>query len=124
MTPDYLHYNNNNINNIYTNNLYNINETDNIVNAINNLINNFNNHRIINHPIDQIIPIPVGIPVVDGYIFDGWDEDPVVVRGQLVNETNYHFGEEGIPVGRPVTVGRPILPSWGLDACIICGRKI
>jgi hypothetical protein len=105
MTPDYLRYNTN------------TNEVDNMSNVINNLINNFNNHRIINHPIDQIIPNPVGIPVVDGYIFDGWDEDPIVVRGQLTNETNCYFGEEVIPVGKPVAVGRPIFPSWALDVC-------
>jgi hypothetical protein len=111
MTPDYQRYNN----------LIN----DNLSNAINNLINNFNNHRIINHPIEQIIPKdPVGIPVVDGYVFNGWDEDPIVVRGQLINETNYYFGEEEIPVGEPATVGRPIFPPWALDVCVIIGRKI
>ena len=71
----------------------------------------FNNHRIINHPIEQIIPKnPVGIPVVDGYIFNGWDKDPVVVRGQLTNETNCYFGEELVPLCIPVAVGRPIFP--------------
>ena len=117
MTPDYIRYNNN-INNIY----HDTNETNNIV--INRMINNFNNHRIINRPIDQLLPNPVGIPIVDGYIFDGWDEDPMVVRGQLTNETNYHFGEELIPVGKPVTIGRPIFPRWAFDVCVICGIKI
>ena len=114
MTPDYLRYHN-----------YNNLTNDNLSNAINNLINNFNNHRIINHPIEQIIPkYPVGIPVVDGYIFNGWDENPIVVTGQLTNETNYYFGEEEIPVGEPATVGRPIFPPWALDVCVIIGIKI
>ena len=109
---------NNNINNTYNN--YNLN------NAINNLINNFNIHRIINHPIDQIVPCePVGIPVVDGNVFNGWDEDPVVVPGVLTNETNCYFGEEEeIPVGKLVTIGRPIFPHWALDVCVIGGRRI
>lgn len=121
MTPDYLrYYNSNNINTIN-----NIRPNDNLSNAINNLINNFNNHRIINHPIEQIIPKnPAGIPVVDGYVFNGWDKDPIVVRGQLTNETNCYFGEELVPMGKPVAVGRPIFPPWALDVCVIGGRMV
>ena len=119
MTPDYLRYYNGIINTINNNN------SNDISNAINNLINNFNNHRIINHPIDQIIPKnPVGIPVVDGYVFNGWDKDPIVVRGQLTNETNCYFGEELVPMGKPVAVGRPIFPPWALDVCVIGGRMV
>lgn len=120
MTPDYLRYSNNYIR---TNDNYN---NYNLTNVINTLINNLNNHRIFNHPIDQIVSRdPVGIPVVDGYVFNGWDEDPVVVPGVLTNETNCYFGEEEvIPNGKPVTIGRPVYPSWALDVCVIGGRRI
>lgn len=122
MAPDYLQYSNYNINNIRTND--NINN-DNLRIAINNLINNFNIHNIINHPVEQITPKnPVGIPVVDGYVFNGWDEDPIVVSGQLTNETNCYFGEELVPMGKPVAVGRPIFPPWALDVCVIGGRRV
>lgn len=115
MTPDYII-------NIRTNDINN----QNLTNAINNLINNFNNHRILNHPIDQIVTrVPVSIPVVDGYVFNGWDEDPVVVKGQLTNETNCYFGEEEVvPIGKPVTIGKPVFPSWALDVCVIGGRRV
>lgn len=117
----------------------NTNETDNLVNALNYLMNNFNNHRydlinpMINRMIDdrmnRVTPDSVGIPVVDGYItwqyvLDGWDEDPVVVCGQLVNETNYQFEEEAVPVGNLVTVARPILPRFALEVGVVYGRKV
>ena len=121
----------------------NTNETDNLVNALNYLMNNFNNHRydlinpMINRMIDdrmnRVTPdsvcIPSGVPVVDGYItwqyvLDGWDEDPVVVCGQLVNETNYQFEEEAVPVGNLVTVARPILPRFALEVGVVYGRKV
>lgn len=124
MTPDYLRYSNNYIiNNIRTNDNYN---NYNLTNAVNTLINNLNNHRILNHPIDQIVQRDtVGVPVVDGYVFNGWDEDPVVVHGCLTNETNCYFGEEEvIPIGKPVTTGRPVFPRWALDVCVIGGRRV
>lgn len=136
MTPDYIRYLNNNIRTNDNNNLritvnnlinnYNSNNHYNFTNLINNLINNLNNHRIIDHPIDQIVPRDrVGIPVVDGYVFNGWEEDPVIVRGKLTNETNFYFGEgEVIPIGKPVTIGRPVFPSWTLDVYLICGRRV
>lgn len=111
MTPDYLRYPNN----------YN-----NLNNVINNLINNLNNTNIINHPIDQIVPrVPVGIAVVDGYVFNGWDEDPIVVTGRLVNECPLFFAEAvSLPFCEPVAVGRPIFPPWALDVCPSEGVRI
>jgi len=133
ITPDYR---------CYTNTM-NTNETDNLVNALNNLMYNFNNHRydlinpminrMINDRIDRVPPNPVGIPsgvpVVDGYItwqyvYEGWDENPVVVCGQLVNETNYQFEEEAVSVGNLVTVARPILPRFALEVGVVYGRKV
>lgn len=121
MTPYYLQrLNNYNINNINNINNYNL------TNAVNNLINNLNNHRILNHPIDQIVSRdPVGIPVVDGYVFNGWDKDPAVVRGKLINECYCIFTRvDKIPIGEPVVVGRPIFPPWALDVCVIGGRLL
>jgi len=116
MTEDNLRYFNN----------YNYNYHYNLTTAINNLIDDFNNHGILDHPIDQIIPRePIGIPVVDGYVFDGFDNDPIVVKGQLTNETNCYSGEEVVPVGEPVTIGRPVFSSWVLDLCyVIPGRQV
>ena len=95
-------------------------------NVINNLINNFNNHNVINHPIDQIVTLnPSGIPVVDGYVFNGWDTDFKLVRGQLTNESLYNSGEEEVvSVGVPIVVGRPIFPPWALEVCVMIGKKI
>jgi hypothetical protein len=112
----------------------NTNETENLVNALNHLMNNFNNHRydLINPMINRMIndrARPIGVPIVDGYItwqyvLDGCDEDPVVVCGQLANETNYQFEEEAVPVGNLVTVARPILPRFALEVDVVYGRKI
>jgi hypothetical protein len=114
MTPNYLEYFNNNNNN-----------NDNLTNIINNLMYNFNNHNIIDNPIDQITPCPTnGIPVVDGYIFNGWDINPKIVRGSLINESVSYFNEEIIPVGSPVVIGSPIFPPWALDVCIIRGNIV
>ena len=115
----------------------NTNETGSFANALDNFINNFNNHRydLINPMINRMIndrarPIVyIGVPVVEGYItwqyvYEGWDEDPVVVCGQLANETNYQFEEEAVPVGNLVTVARPILPRFALEVDVVYGRKI
>jgi len=96
-------YNNNVYQNIYQNN-------DNIINAINRLINDFNRHGIINHPIEQIVSrVPVGIPVVDGYILNpSSSEDHQEAFWWFSNESDCELGEEIIPVGNPVTIGTPV----------------
>lgn len=93
--------------------------------VINNLNNNFNNHAIITHPIEQIVKIDsISIPVVDGYIFNGWDKEFVIIYGQITNESNWEFDEEIVPIGKPVVVGRPIFPPWALRVCVISGRPV
>lgn len=127
MTPDYVAHTER-INNILTedfirNNYNNIN----LENAINNLINNFNTHRIINHPIEQIVTrkVPRGVPIVDGYVFSGWDVNPPIVSGRLVNDSPSFFVPEGeVSEGNPIVVGRPIFPAWAFDVCVIGGRRI
>ena len=106
-----------NINNYYNNNVENV---------INNLIDNFSNYNIINHPIDQIInnKYPRGVPVVDGYVFNGWDENPPVVLGRFSNDLNFVTHHENIPRGQSVVIGRPVFPTWALDVCVIGGRRI
>ena len=109
----------------------NTNQTDNLVNVL----DNFNNHcyYLINSMINRMIndrARPIGIPVVGGYllwqyVYEGWHEDPVVVCGQLANETNYQFEEEQpVPVGNLVTVAEPILPRFALEVGVVYGRKV
>jgi hypothetical protein len=79
--------------------------------------------------IDRVTPDSIGIPVVDGYItwqyvYEGWNEDTVIVSGQLVNESNYIFQEEAVPVANLVTVARPILSRLALQVGTVYGRKI
>lgn len=109
MTPEYY----SNVENRY-----------NLTNAIDNMINNLINIGIVNEPIDQIISrYSDGIPVVDGYVFNGWDENPVFVTGQLTNETVFHT-EEVIPICHPIVVGKPVFPEWALEVCFIYGQQI
>ena len=91
--------------------------------AINNIINQFSNHYVVNVPIDQIVSsVPICVPIVDGYFFNGWDEDYTVVSGQLTNEADFPHEEELLPIGRTVQVGNPIFRA--LDLCVISGQKI
>lgn len=110
---------NRNVNNEY---YYNRN----IENAINNMINNFNNHRIINHPIEQIVSNkhPICVPIVDGYVFCGFDKNPHLVNGKFSNDMDFVSQETGIPIGEPVVIGRVVFPSWALNVCVIGGRRI
>ena len=90
------------------------------------MINHFNNYRIINHPIEQIVSnnYTVGLPVVDGYVFCGFDNNPPIVTGNFSDDFNSISQEIGIPIGKPVVVARPVFPSWAFDVCVIYGRKI
>lgn len=101
------------------------NENNNFVhNFIDHIMNNINLNNL-NINIDQIISrVSIGIPIVDGYIFNGWDKDPIIVNGTLTNEAfEYTTNEENIPVCEPVVIGRPIFPKDALNVCVmICTR--
>ena len=110
---------NSNINNEYYHN-YNLQV------AINNMINNLNNHNIVNHPIDQIIynKHPVGVPIVDGYVFCWFREDVPVVNGKFSNDYTRVPQETGIPCCEHVCVGRPLFRFPWRDEEICVGREI
>jgi hypothetical protein len=84
--------------------------------AINNIIDQFTNHSIVNNPIEQITTSDtIGIPVVEGYCFQGYSRNNIRVRGYPCENISYSI-LEGVPVCEEVVVGRPVL--WctrGLD---------
>lgn len=110
MTTDNIITFNRNVNNEY---YYNYN----LENAINNMIN---------HPIEQIVSNkhPVCVPIVDGYVFCGLDNNPPLVNGKFSNDLDVVSQETGVPYGKPVVIGRPVFPAWALDVCVIGGRRI
>lgn len=81
----------------------------NIDTAVNNIIDQFTNHYIVNNPIEQITPCAtVGIPVVEGQIFQRYSPNNKRVRGYPV-EDMFFLAPPGIPICEEVIVGVPIL---------------
>ena len=95
-------------------------------NLTNLIINNLINRGTINHPIDQIVSnkYPVGTPVVDGYVFRGWDKNTQTVEGRLTNDFSSSEQTRGIPQCQPVVVGRPVLPSNALEVCVWGSKRL
>ena len=81
----------------------------NIDTAINNIIDQFSNHSIVNNPIEQITTsATIGIPVVEGYCFQGYSRNNIRVRGYPSENISYSV-RECVPVCEEVVVGRPVL---------------
>lgn len=103
-------------------------DLQNEINYFNHILNNINLNNINLNNINVIQNISrgsIGIPIVDGYIFNGWDKDPILVNGILTNEAfaEYTTSEEDIPVCEPVVIGRPIFPIDALNVGVmICTR--
>mgnify|MGYP000912626158 CR=1 FL=1 len=102
-----------------TDNIINLNRNVNNEYYYNNLVNIFNN--IINQ---IIINHPVSVPIVDGYVFCGFDKNPPLVNGKFSNDMDFVYQETGIPRCKPVVIGRAVFPKWALDVCVIGGRRI
>lgn len=77
--------------------------------AVNNIIDQFTNHSMINHPIEQITPCAtVGIPVVEGHFFQKCNPGNKRVRGYPVEDMSF-LAPPGIPMCEEIIVGTPIL---------------